>query len=160
MSHFRALCHPVPIEEHIMGVEQDRVWGTDLEIHAAATLWQVKICLCTKFFIRLIPTGVLQSTPINKTDDSHEVPRAAMPPRDVLLEVSLWCNCWSTWIPLYLPPIPDIPDVYVIVKALPQVCIKNTARRECRMVNTARGEAECCIYHETPPDCCVSYTQA
>ena len=29
--------------------------------------------------------------------------------------------------------------------------MKNTARGECRVVNTARGEAECCIYHETPP---------
>ena len=46
----------------------------------------------------------------------------------------------------------------VIVKALPRVCMKNTARGECRVVNTARGEAECCIYHETP-ECCVSYTQ-
>ena len=39
--------------------------------------------------------------------------------------------------------------LYVIVKALPRVCMKNTARGECRVVNTARGEAECCI--ETPP---------
>jgi len=38
--------------------------------------------------------------------------------------------------------------LYVIVKALPQVCMKNTARGECRVVNTARGE--CYIYHETP----------
>jgi len=61
--------------------------------------------------------------------------------------------------------------LYVIVKALPRVCMKNTARGECRVVNTARGEcrvvntargecrvvntargeAECCIHHETPP---------
>jgi len=49
---------------------------------------------------------------------------------------------------------------YVIVEALPRVCMKNTARGECRVVNTAQGEAECCIYHETPPKCCVSYKQA
>ena len=41
--------------------------------------------------------------------------------------------------------------LYVIVKALPRVCMKNTARGECRVVNTAQGKAECCIYHETLP---------
>jgi len=48
-------------------------------------------------------------------------------------------------------------DFYVIIEALPRVCMKNTARGECRVVNTIRGEAECCIYHKTPR---VSYTQA
>ena len=28
--------------------------------------------------------------------------------------------------------------------------MKKKARGECRVVNTAPGEAECCIYHETP----------
>ena len=41
--------------------------------------------------------------------------------------------------------------LYVIVKALLRVCMKNTAQGECRVVNTARGEAECCIYYKTPP---------
>ena len=29
--------------------------------------------------------------------------------------------------------------------------MKNTAQGECQVVHTARGETECCIYHETPP---------
>ena len=41
-----AYCHPVLIYEHINGMANDRVWGTDLEIHAAAALWQVKIYVC------------------------------------------------------------------------------------------------------------------
>ena len=45
-EHLKAFCHPVPIKEHINGMEKDRVWGTDLEIHAAAALWQVKIYVC------------------------------------------------------------------------------------------------------------------
>ena len=58
--------------------------------------------------------------------------------------------------------------LYVIVKALPRVCMKNTARGECRVVNTARGEcrvvntarseAECCIHHETPRVLCFIHT--
>ena len=46
-KRFQTFCHPVPIEQHINGMEQDRVWGTDLEIHAAAALWQVQIYVCT-----------------------------------------------------------------------------------------------------------------
>ena len=45
--YFKTFCHPVPIEQHINGMEKDRAWGTDLEIHAAATMWQVKIYVCT-----------------------------------------------------------------------------------------------------------------
>ena len=26
------------------------------------------------------------------------------------------------------------------------------------MANTERGEAECCICHETPPECCIFHT--
>ena len=28
----------------------------------------------------------------------------------------------------------------------------------CREANTARGEAECCICLETPPECCIFHT--
>ena len=35
---------------------------------------------------------------------------------------------------------------YVIVKALPRVCMKNTARGSVEWLI----QAECCIYHETP----------
>ena len=47
---------------------------------------------------------------------------------------------------------------HVIVKALPCVCMVNTGRRACREANTARGEAECCICLETPPECCIFHT--
>ena len=30
-----------------------------------------------------------------------------------------------------------IKILYMLVKALPRVCMKNTARQECRVVNTA-----------------------
>ena len=43
---FQRFCYPKPIEEHISGMKNDRIWGTDLEIHAAASLWQVKIYVC------------------------------------------------------------------------------------------------------------------
>ena len=39
--------------------------------------------------------------------------------------------------------------LYVLLKALPPVCIKYTARGEGRVANIARGEAECYICHET-----------
>ena len=51
---------------------------------------------------------------------------------------------------LYMP--------YVIVEASPQVCMKNTAREECQVVNTA--QAESCIYHETPQTAVFSYRQS
>ena len=38
---------------------------------------------------------------------------------------------------------------YVLLKALPPVCMKYTARGESRVANIARGEAECYICHET-----------
>ena len=43
---FQRFCHPTPITEHINGMKLDRIWGTDLEIHAAASLWQVNIYVC------------------------------------------------------------------------------------------------------------------
>ena len=36
----------MPVDDHINRTANDRVWGTDLEIHAAASLWQVKIYVC------------------------------------------------------------------------------------------------------------------
>ena len=45
-------CHPVPIEQHLSGMKLDRIWGTDLELHASlhavASIWQVPIYVCTK----------------------------------------------------------------------------------------------------------------
>ena len=34
------------ITEHINDMKLVRIWGTDLEIHAAASLWQVNIYVC------------------------------------------------------------------------------------------------------------------
>ena len=49
-SHNKKLCQcycqPTPIERHIGSMRLDRIWGTDLKIHAAASLWQAKIYVC------------------------------------------------------------------------------------------------------------------
>ena len=37
----------------------------------------------------------------------------------------------------------------VLLKALPPVCMKYTARDESQVANIARGEAECYICHKT-----------
>ena len=51
--------------------------------------------------------------------------------------------------------------IYVILKALPPVCMKYTARGESRMANIARGEAECYICHETfTKSCILSYKRS
>ena len=39
--------------------------------------------------------------------------------------------------------------VMLKLKAPPRVCMKNTAQGECQVVNTARGETECCIFINT-----------
>ena len=50
---------------------------------------------------------------------------------------------------------------YVLLKALPPVCMKYTARDENRVANIARGEAECYICHETLiKSCILSYKQS
>ena len=49
----------------------------------------------------------------------------------------------------------------VILKALPPVCMKYTARGESRVANIARGEAECYICHETlTKSCILSYKRS
>ena len=47
---------------------------------------------------------------------------------------------------------------YVLLKALPPVCMKYTARGESRVANIARGEAECYICHETLTKSCIFHT--
>jgi len=39
--------------------------------------------------------------------------------------------------------------LYLLLKALPPVCMKYTALDESRMANIARGKAKCYICHET-----------
>ena len=48
--------------------------------------------------------------------------------------------------------------IYVLLKALPPVCMKYTAQDESRVANIARGEAECYICHETFIKSCIFYT--
>ena len=50
---------------------------------------------------------------------------------------------------------------YVLLKALPPVCMKYTVRDESRVGNIARGEAECYICHKTLiKSCILSYKQS
>ena len=49
----------------------------------------------------------------------------------------------------------------VLLKTLPLVCMKYTARDESRVANIARGEAECYICHETLiKSCILSYKRS
>ena len=51
--------------------------------------------------------------------------------------------------------------LYVLLKALPPVCMKYTARDESRVANIARGEAECYICYITLiKSCILSYKQS
>ena len=51
--------------------------------------------------------------------------------------------------------------LYVLLKALPPVCMKYTARGESRVANIAQGEAECYICHETlTKSCILSYKRS
>ena len=45
-------------------------------------------------------------------------------------------------------------DCFVITKAPPRVCMKNTVQGACQVVNTAPGKAVCYIYHKTPRVLC------
>ena len=47
---------------------------------------------------------------------------------------------------------------YVLLKALPPVCMKYTARGESRVANIARGEASCYICNETLTKSCIFHT--
>ena len=50
---------------------------------------------------------------------------------------------------------------YVLLKALPPVCMKYTARDESRVANIARGEDECYICHKTLiKSCMLSYKRS
>ena len=44
---------------------------------------------------------------------------------------------------------------YVLLKALPPVCMKYTARGESQVANIALGQAECYICHETLTKSCI-----
>ena len=48
--------------------------------------------------------------------------------------------------------------MYVLLKALPPVCMKYTARGESRVANIAQGKVERYICHETLIKSCIFYT--
>ena len=51
--------------------------------------------------------------------------------------------------------------LHVLLKALPPVCMKYTARGESRVANIARGEAECYICHDIlTKSCILSYKRS
>ena len=51
--------------------------------------------------------------------------------------------------------------IYVLLKALPPVCMKYTARCESRVANIAQDEAQCYICHETlTKSCILSYKRS
>ena len=120
-QYLKQFCHPVPIEEHINGMELDRVWGTDLEIHAAAALWQVKIYVC-------VPDTSFTSyswmcynpIPLSHLTIPVECQELPHPPGMFHFELLYAWRCHYDVIigphgfnPDYPPPIPDIPDVYI-----------------------------------------------
>ena len=118
-EHLKAFCHPVPIEEHINGMEKDRVWGTDLEIHAAAALWQVKIYVC-------VPDSTMSSyswicfNPLSQLTIPIQCQELPCPSGVFHFELLYAWRChYDVMIgthgfqPADPPPIPDIPDVYI-----------------------------------------------
>jgi len=48
--------------------------------------------------------------------------------------------------------------IYVLLKALPPVCMKYTAQGESQVTNIARDEAKCYICHETLTKSCIFHT--
>ena len=48
--------------------------------------------------------------------------------------------------------------VFILLKALPPVCMKYTARGESRVANIVRGNAESYICHETLTKSCIFHT--
>ena len=53
----------------------------------------------------------------------------------------------------------DSKHLYVLLKALPLVCMKYTAWGDSQVTNIAQGEAECYICHETLIKSCIFHTK-
>ena len=51
--------------------------------------------------------------------------------------------------------VAKINMLYVLLKALPLVCMKYTAQDESRLANIARGKSECYVYHEALIKSCI-----
>ena len=101
----------------------DRIWGTDLEIHAAASLWQVPICVCTQnpndptyFWVCFKPAN---STKLVCPDECKQM---RVPPGIFHFELYHDWRCHydiitgeNGYLPLYPPPMPDIQDIYLVL---------------------------------------------
>ena len=70
----------------------------------------------------------------------------------------IWCaNIYPHYILVKAP----LRVLYILLKALPPVCMKYTAQDESRVANIARGEAECYICHKTLiKSCILSYKRS
>ena len=118
-EHFQPFCHPIPIEEHINGMEKDRVWGTDLEIHAAASLWNVKIYVCTPDF-NSSSYSWLYFNPILNVTIPTQCQELPCPPGVFHFELFYAWRCHYDviigphgYVPDYPPPIPVTEDVHI-----------------------------------------------
>ena len=109
----------MPIEEHIHGMEMDRVWGTDLEIHAAASLWQIKVYVCIP-----VPScssySWIRFNPLSSVTIPTQCQEIPSPPGVFHFELYYACRCHydvivGTYGRLtdYPPPLPNIKDTYV-----------------------------------------------
>ena len=114
-------CHPVPIEQHLNGMKLDRIWGTDLELHTAASLWQVPIYVCTQnqndpkyFWIVFKP---MDNSKLICTEECQQLPR---PPGVLHFELFHAWRCHydvvvgpDGYLPDYPPSLSDIQDIYI-----------------------------------------------
>ena len=108
---FQQFCHP--IKDHIIGMMLDRIWGTDLEIHAAALLWQVDVYVCqpntSDSSYSWICFKLFPQSQLIYPEESPQIPR---PPGVLHFELlyASRCDCWATWIHSELPTKDDRPE--------------------------------------------------
>ena len=55
---FRKYCKERPLEEHVAHMKYGTTWGTDIDIHAAASYLQLPIYVCTQRSQSLGITGI------------------------------------------------------------------------------------------------------
>ena len=118
---FQRFCHPIPIEQHINGMKLDRVWGTDLEIHAAASLWQVNIYVCQANISNSSYSWIcfkpLPTSEIVCPDECQQLPR---PPGVLHFELFYASRCHydviiaaDGHVPDYPPIMPTLEETYI-----------------------------------------------
>jgi len=118
---FQKFCHPTLIKDHINGMMLDRIWGTDLEIHAAASLWQVDIYVCQPnasdrsfSWIRFKP---LSQSELICPEECLQIPR---PPGVLHFELFYASRCHydvivgpNGRVPDYPPRMPERYEAYI-----------------------------------------------